>query len=490
MNRQRKKTEPSILIIGAGFAGLGAAIRLTQEGFSNVVVLEANEGVGGTWRENTYPGCACDVPSHLYCYSFEPNPNWTRVFSPQPEILAYLEHCADKYDITRRIRFNTRVNEVTYSEADKRWRVGTESGQTFEVDVVLNATGPLNRPKFPAIPGRELFKGDQFHSSRWDHSVDLEGKRIATIGTGASAIQFIPEVVDSAAEVTVFQRTPAWILPRPDRPYSEEEKGKWSDTPLLHRAYRSRLYWILESRAVGFVLQPKLLGWLSRFAKQYLERRVQDEKLREKLTPNYVMGCKRVLFSSKYYRALVKEHVSVETSPIVKIDEKAVYTADGTCHEVDAIIYGTGFKVAEVDNRLTVTGRGGRTLNDVWSQGADTYLGMGIHGFPNYFVMVGPNTGLGHNSIVFMIECQADYIVKCMKLFRRGQTTFEVKQRAQERFVDGVARRMKRTVWSSGCDSWYLDPESGKNFTLWPGFTFEYWLRTRRVDRRAFETMP
>ncbi|MQA94103.1 MAG: FAD-dependent oxidoreductase [Streptosporangiales bacterium] len=472
---------PAITIIGSGFAGLCMAIRLKQSGFDDFVILEKNDALGGTWRDNTYPGCACDVPSHMYSYSFELNPDWSRMFAPQQEIWDYLERCAGKYGVRGHLRFGRQVDSLEYDDDTARWHIGTGDGEHFVTRAVVSGIGALHVPSFPDIPGGERFHGTAFHSAEWDHSYDLTGKRVAVIGTGASAIQFIPQIAKTAGRVTVFQRTPPWIHPKPDVEIPERVRTGFRKVPGAARGFRDSIYWLLESRALGFTIDPKLMKPHEILARRHLERQIPDEELRRKVTPDYTIGCKRILISSDYYPALTKDNVDLVTDGIREIREHSVVTADGTEHEVDAIIYGTGFKVTDALHEQHIVGRQGLKIQDAWRDGIEAYLGITISGFPNFFMLLGPNTGLGHNSVVFMIESQVEYVLKCLRLLQRaGADTLDVRPEAQRDFIDRLQRRLGKLVWNEGgCTSWYLD-EKGVNRTIWPGFTWEYWLRTRR----------
>ncbi len=479
-----------IAIIGAGFAGIGTAIRLLQEGIGSFTIFEQAERVGGTWRDNTYPGCACDVPSHLYSLSFDQNPRWTHEFSGQAEILAYLEDVVARHGLRPFIRFGARVEGGRFDESTGTWTLKISNGEEFRARAVIAGVGPFGNPAIPDIPGRERFEGVQFHSSRWDHSYDLRGKRVASIGTGASAIQYVPEIAKEVDRLTVFQRTAPWVFPKPNRPYSEWAKRAFEVVPGLQRLYRSGIYWSWESRAVGFVRYPELLRpaeWLGRW---HIRRSVKDPALRAKVTPDFSVGCKRVLGSDDWYPTLQRDNVELVTDRIVEIDEGGILTADGRRHEVDAIVWGTGFRVTDFLLPMRMHGLGGRELSDAWRNGAEAYYGIVVSGFPNLFMLLGPNTGLGHNSVVFMIEAQIHYVLAMIRRLRdEGLAYLDVKPLEQRRFNETIQERMKRTVWLTGCQSWYLDA-SGRNFTLWPGFTFEYWLRTRRPDPKAYLAMP
>jgi cation diffusion facilitator CzcD-associated flavoprotein CzcO len=483
-----RRTALRIAIIGSGFSGIGMAIRLKRLGYTSLTIYEAANDLGGTWRDNTYPGAACDVPSHLYSFSFEANPRWSRAFSRQHEILAYLKHCAGKYGVGAMICFNSRVTAARFDETRLVWRLDIARGdaretvETVEADVVIAASGPVSRPAMPSIDGIDTFGGKLFHSARWDHAYPLEGKRVAVIGTGASAIQFVPQIQPRVAQLLLFQRTAPWILPKPDKPIGERAHWFYTKLPFTQRCVRSAIYWQMESRGIGFFVNPKLMEPMMKFARSYLERRVKDPALRVKLTPAYRLGCKRVLLSSDYYPALGKPNVEVETEPIRAIVRDGIVMADGSHHAVDAIICGTGFQINDVAAPFDVTGIGGADLSALWLRdGPEAYLGTSIADFPNFFMMAGPNTALGHNSMVYMIESQVQYIADCLReLQQRGARTMNLRADVQRAFNAGLQRTMQRSVWTTGCHSYY-QTKRGKITALWPGFTFSFRRRTRRV---------
>src|SRR5689334_9659193 len=473
---------PGIVIVGTGFGGIGMGIALKQAGYDDFIILDKEDDLGGTWRDNQYPGCACDVPSPLYSFSFELNPDWSRLFAPQREIWAYLRGCARKYGLEAHIRYGSVVEQMQWDEDERRWDVQTvEHGElgSWRPRAVVSAAGALHLPAYPDIPGAERFAGTSFHSARWDHSCDLAGKRVAVIGTGASAIQFVPEIAKQAAQLTVFQRTPPWIHPRPDAPIPARMRSAFRKAPVAARALRDAIYLGLEARAMGFAISPKLMAPLAAVARRHLASQVTDPALRAQLTPDYTIGCKRILLSSDYYPALQRPNVSLVTEGITGITEAGVTTADGEEHKADVIIYATGFKVIESVTSLNVTGRDGRRLR---AENLEAYRGITAAGFPNLFLLLGPNTALGHTSVVFMIETQIQHVLSCLRLIARDKAdAIEVVESAQRRYNDALQRRLRRAVWSEGgCRSWYLDAD-GVNRTLWPGFTFEYWARTRRA---------
>jgi cation diffusion facilitator CzcD-associated flavoprotein CzcO/acetyl esterase/lipase len=465
------------IVIGTGFAGLGMAIALRRAGIDDFVVLERSNDVGGVWRDNSYPGAACDVPSHLYSFSFEPNPDWSRAFASQPEIHAYLQHCASKYGITQHIRFGAEVASARYDEPHALWRVTLTDGTVLSAALLVSGTGQLSRPALPKLPGMETFRGRAFHSAHWDHDYPLAGKRVAVIGTGASAIQFVPAIADTVAKLTVFQRSPAHIMPRPDYAYRPWQKALFKRLPWTMKLHRASIYARYESRAIAFTRLSGLMKYaVGRPFAKLLARQVPDPALRAQLTPDYPIGCKRILLSSEYLAAMSKDNVELVTQGIRRVTEDGIETADGTRHPVDAIIYGTGFAATEFLSPMRIVGRGGVELNDAWRRGASAYLGLTVPGFPNFFMLYGPNTNLGHNSIVYMLESQIAHVMRCWKAMRRvDASTIDVDERRYKRFNAHVQHRLAGSVWS-GCKSWYVDA-NGHNSTNWPGFTLTYrWL--------------
>jgi cation diffusion facilitator CzcD-associated flavoprotein CzcO len=477
-----------VLIIGTGFAGLGMAIRLKQAGIHDFTILEQAPSLGGTWRDNHYPGAACDVPSPLYSFSFEPNPRWSRMFAPQKEILAYLEHCADKYDLRRHIEFDCGVKRAVFDDKKGLWTVTTSNGKTLRARALVAGCGGLSRPSLPDIAGLKSFEGKVFHTARWDHSYALAGKRVAVIGTGASAIQVVPAIAPLVAKLDVYQRTPPWIIPKPDPSFSERTQEVFAKVPGVQTFTRNAIYWLLEAFALGFVVDPRLMKPRQNQALKYLARAVKDPVLREKLTPKYTIGCKRILFTNDYFPAMQRENVALVTDSIAHVDQRGIVTSDGVKREVDAIVLATGFQAAEACAPFEVVGRRGQDLNETWANGAEAYLGTTVAGFPNFFTIVGPNTGLGHSSMVFMIESQVQYILGALQHMRaKNVKTLDVRDGAQTQYNQRLHQRLDKTVWSKGgCTSWY-QTRSGKNTTLWPGFTFEYRLKTRKFDPRPYD---
>ncbi len=476
-----------ILIIGTGFAGIGMAVRLKEAGYRDFVVLERASSVGGTWRDNTYPGCRCDVPSHLYSFSFAPNPDWSSTFSPQPEIEAYLDKVTDDFGIRPHIRFDHEVLSADWDDERSRWRIRTSQGE-LTADLVISGTGPLAEPSYPKMPGIETFEGTVFHSARWDHSQDMTGRKVAVIGTGASAIQFMPAIQPEVDELHLFQRTPPWVMPRPDREITSVEKAVFRRFPLVQKAVRGGIYWGREVLVLGFARAPKIMEQGQKLALRHLHEQIRDPELRDKLTPDYTLGCKRILISDDYYPAIARPNVSVVTDPIREVTPHGIVTEDGVEREVDTIIYGTGFRVTDLPVMDMVRGRTGDTLREAWSDGMQAHLGTAIAGYPNFFMLIGPNTGLGHSSMVFMIESQIAYILDAVRTMdAAGIERVEIRPDVQRRYVDGVRSKMENTVWATGgCVSWYLDAQ-GRNTTLWPSFTFRFRQLTRRFDASEYD---
>ncbi len=470
--------ETDVAIIGAGFGGLGAAIRLQQAGFTDFLVFDAGDEVGGTWRDNTYPGCACDVPSHLYSFSFALNPDWSDTFSGQQEIWDYLRACADRFGVRDRIRLRHEVTDARWDSAAQRWRITTSQGE-YAARVVITAAGPLSDPAVPDIPGIGDFAGTVFHSARWNHDHDLTGRNVAVIGTGASAIQFVPRIQPKVGRLSLFQRTPAWIMPRRSRPITRFEKAVFRHVPGAQRLVRGSLYWLRDGMGVGF-LHPGVNRFASRISLRLLRKQVPEPELRRKLTPRYAMGCKRVLISNDFWPSVAKSNVDLVTEPIARIETDAVVTADGTRHEVDTLILGTGFHVTDPPVVHHIRGRSGRTLAEAWSPSMYAYRGTTVPDFPNLFFLLGPNTGLGHTSVVLMIEAQLQQVVRTLKHMRtNGIVALEPTASAQQEWSRTIDRKMRGTVWETGCQSWYLD-STGRNTTIWPGFVTSFRLRMRQ----------
>ncbi|SDH85609.1 cyclohexanone monooxygenase [Pseudomonas benzenivorans] len=477
-----------IAIIGSGFSGLGMAIRLKQRGEHDFLLFEKEAGVGGTWRVNNYPGCGCDVQSHLYSFSFEQNPNWTRMFAKQPEIQGYLQGCWEKYRLQPHTLLGCEISRLAWDEQQELWHIEDRAGNRYSAQFVVSGMGALSTPAIPRLNGLENFTGKLFHSQQWDHDYDLSGKRVAVVGTGASAIQFVPQIQKQVARLDLYQRTAPWIMPKPDRAISQRERERFKRFPLLQKLWRGAIYALLESRVIGFAMLPKLMKVAQKVGKWHIAKQIEDPLLRAKVTPDYTMGCKRVLISNDYFPALTQPNVELITDGIQEIRATSIVTADGQERAIDAIIFGTGFTPSDPLPRGVVFGRGGVDLLDTWPQGPEAYKGTLTAGFPNLFFLMGPNTGLGHNSMVYMIESQIHYVLGALDLLGRQQLqSLEVKREAQDRFNGKLQGSLGNTVWNAGgCMSWYLHPVSGRNCTVWPGFTWRFRLLTRSFDPAAY----
>ncbi|MFF8771027.1 flavin-containing monooxygenase [Kitasatospora sp. NPDC015120] len=476
-----------VAVIGSGFGGLGAGVRLRRAGITDFVILERADSVGGTWRDNSYPGCACDVPSHLYSFSFAPNPDWPRSFSGQPDIRAYLEKVTDVFGLRPHLRLGTEVTEARWDVARTHWRITTTAGR-WTADAVVSAAGPLADPQIPDLPGLDSFPGKVFHSSRWDHDFDLAGKRVAMVGTGASAAQIIPAIQPRVGRLTVFQRTPAWVLPRRDRTVTELEKWLHGRFPLTAKIRRGALFALRELQVDAFVRRPGLLRAVQRLAERHLADGVADPALRARLTPDYRIGCKRILLSNTYYPALAAANTEVVPGGLREVRGSTLVGADGSEHEADAIVFGTGFHVTDMPMGSKVFGINGTSFAEEWKEGMEALRGSTVHGFPNFFFVIGPNTGLGNSSMILMIESQLNYLIDALTtLDEIGASAMQPTARAQRRWNLELQHRMDRTVWTNGgCRSWYLD-KSGKNTVLWPGSTTSFRRATRKVDLAEYE---
>jgi cation diffusion facilitator CzcD-associated flavoprotein CzcO len=470
-----------IVIVGSGFSGLGMAIRLKQAGIPDFAVLERAGEVGGTWQANTYPGCACDVPSHLYSFSFAPNPEWTQTYSPQPEIRDYLSRCAEEFGVRPHVRLDTAVESATWRDDERRWELETTAG-TISARVLIAGMGPLTEPRIPDLPGLDDFEGETFHSARWNHDFDLTGKRVASIGTGASAIQYVPEIQPQVEQLHVFQRTAPWVMPHSNRPISDTERRLYRALPALQKLLRGGIYAAREALVLGFVKNPRLMKVLERLARKHMRMQIDDPQLLEAVTPDYTIGCKRILPSNRWYRALGKPNVELVTAGVREVRANAIVGEDGVERPVDAIVFGTGFQVTDIPAAHRVRGRGGKLLDDVWHGSPRAYLGTSIAGFPNLFFLLGPNTGLGHSSMVYMIESQIAHVMGALAHMReRAAETIEIRAAAQQRFNADIDRRMRGTVWNTGCASWYLD-DTGRNATLWPDWTWRFRRRAAKLQ--------
>ena len=467
------------VIVGAGFGGIAAAIKLRERGISDLMVVERAGDLGGAWRDNTYPGCRCDVQSNLYSLSFAPNPRWTDTFSAQAEIWSYLDDVATRFGVRERIWFGTDVLDVSFDEAGATWRLSTSTGEITASHVVL-ATGGLAEPKLPEIEGVETFAGDLMHSARWDHDVTLAGRRVGVVGTGASAVQLVPKIAPEVSRLTVFQRTPGWVLAHPGHRVRSATRRLYELVPLAQRAARAFDYWTRELLVLAFVRDPERMRRGERMAMEHLASQVSDPELRERLTPRYTMGCKRVLLSDDYYPALVRDNVSLETRAIDHVEPRGVVLDDGTLVDLDVLICATGFHVTDNPMGSRVHGRDGISLADAYDADLPhTYLGSAFPGFPNLYMLTGPNTGLGHSSMLLMIESQLAYVTDAIarSTAMRGALV-EPRPQAARAWTDAIEATLPSTVWGTGCTSWYLN-EQGRNPTIWPGFTFTFRRATR-----------
>ncbi len=483
----QKTTDFPIAIIGAGFAGIGAAIQLLKAGVDSFTIFERADEVGGTWRDNTYPGAACDVPSHAYSLSFEQNPEWSQRYASSREIQEYLVGVVDKWGLRDKMRLGTEIIEARFDEDAGAWTLTTSAGNTFHARVVLAGVGGLVDPQYPDIPGLEDYQGDMFHTARWNHEVDLAGKRVSVIGTGASAVQVVPSIAPIVALLTVFQRTPAWVVAKFDRVYPVWLRKLLSKFPFLLRISRFLKYWLSELRGPIVFVNSRILSrvgvWLSMWN---LRRQVQDPELRKKLTPDFQFGCKRVLVSDDYWATFERPNVELVTDPIERIEQTGIRTKDGMLHEADAIVLATGFKLGLAAAPFPIIGRGGRTLDDAWSGGAVAYKGMTVAGFPNWFIMMGPNTGPGHTSVLVYTEAQISHALQAIRtLIDEDLRYVDVRPEVMDRYNEGIQKRMKHMVWS-GCKSWYLSAD-GINRSLYPGFATEYVLRARNFRAKDYE---
>ena len=474
------------VIVGTGFAGLGMAIRLKQAGVEDFVVLERSGDVGGTWRDNTYPGCMCDVPSHLYSFSFARKSDWTCTYPRQAEIWEYLRQCAGRFGVLPHVRFHHELTGAMWDEARGRWSI-TTSRDDMSARFLILGTGPLSEPRLPDVPGRDSFAGTMFHSARWQHEHDLTGERVAVVGTGASSIQFIPEIQPKVSRLTVFQRTAPWVMPHRNRDLNGVDRWLSHHLPFTQQMRRLGIYLGREMLVYGFTVDPRVMGLVERAGRRHLRRQVADPLMREKLTPHYRLGCKRILISNNYYPALTAPNVELVTEHLAEIRPHSVVTSDGVEREVDTIIAGTGFHVTDMPVATRITGREGVSLATLWDGSPQAYLGTSVAGYPNLFFLTGPNTGLGHTSLVFMIESQISYVLDALRASRsRAGGAVEVRSEVLEAYNANIQRRMQRTVWvTGGCASWYIDAK-GRNSTLWPGLTFPFRQRTARFDPAAY----
>lgn len=485
----QQATSFDVAIVGAGFSGIAMAAKLRRAGREDFVVFERGGDVGGTWRDNHYPGCACDVPSHVYSFSFAPNPDWSTTYAAQPEIHAYLRRVAAAEGVLPHVRFGCDVVDARWDEGARRWRLRTSQGE-FSARALVSASGPFSEPKLPEVEGLGAFAGEVFHSAEWDDGYDLDGKRVAVIGTGASAIQFVPEIQPRVAALHLFQRTPPWIVPRTSRPLSAFEHRLYRRFPAAQQAMREAVSLGREAIAIPLV-QVRLAALIKAVAASHLRRQVPDPELRAKLTPTYAPGCKRILISNDYFPALAQANVEVIAGGLRELRPGAAVAADGTEREVDAVIFGTGFDVTDPPIAARIHDGAGRSLAQAWAgTGMQAHRGTTVAGFPNFFFLLGPNTGLGHNSVMLMAEAQVDYAIQALELLdRSGAAAVEPLPAAQARWNEEVQRRGRGTVWvDGGCGSWYLD-RHGRNTTVWPGFSTSFRRRLRRFDPAEYATI-
>jgi cation diffusion facilitator CzcD-associated flavoprotein CzcO len=484
-SRPAKTEHHRVVIIGAGFAGVGMGVRLLERGIGDFVILERNESVGGTWFEHTYPGCGCDIPTHLYSYSFARNPSWSRLFPRQEEILAYVRRIADEYGVTPHIRFACEMEQSAWDEAAGRWRVRTDSGE-MTCDVLVSAIGATAEPDEPEIPGLETFSGHRFHSARWDHQHDLRGKRVAVIGTGPAAAQFVPRIQPDVERLVVFQRTPPWVIPHFDRRVPGVERLLYRLVPQAQDIQRNLFFALYETTGLGFRGRTELIAPIEALGRAHLRRQVKDPELREKLLPHYRFGCKRPILSNTYYPALAQDNVEVETDGIDHIDGRTIVTGTGAHHEVDTIITAIGYRYSRALLVNRIVNAAGRTLGDIWNQSPRAYLGTTVPSFPNMFILLGPNA-IGINSVIFTLESQSNYVIQALKAMDQGGVKrIEVKPSALERFVGEVDRRSEGSVWTDGgCKAYYTDA-NGRNFAIYPGFAAGFRRRTRQFDAEQY----
>ena len=471
-------TQTRVIIVGAGFAGLGLGIKLKESGLHDFVILEKSDSVGGVWRANRYPGAACDIPSHLYSYSFEQSADWPDRYARQPDILDYLRQCAWKHGLESHIRLGVAVTDARWDEQSHYWLVQTSNGLVFKAQSLVAAAGQLSRPFTPQLPGLATFRGTSFHSAEWKQGYDLSGKRVAVVGAGASAIQIIPAIAPLVDKLYVFQRSAAYVLPKPDRAYPEQRRRLFKRFPSLLKLDRAFIYLQHEMSAFAFVTWRAALRVKRRSFFRNLERGIEDPDLRRRLTPDYRLGCKRILLSNDFYPAMQRANVELVNEAIREIAPDGIVTADAARRDIDCIIFATGFTATDFLAPMQITGLRGQDLRRSWHGEAAAYLGMTVAGFPNFFMLYGPNTNLAHNSIVYMIESQAHYIATCIaRLCRDDIRSLEIKKEIQDRFNARIQKRLQRSNWSKGCTSWYLAP-GGRNTANWPGYSFEFRMRT------------
>ena len=478
-----------VLVVGAGLSGICAAVKLRRAGIEDFAVLDRAAELGGTWRDNTYPGCACDVPSALYSFSFEPKPDWSRFFAPQAEIRAYARRVAERHGVVPHLRFGADVEDAAWDDSEQRWRVQTTAGD-YDAQVLIAGTGPWHEPVIPDIPGRERFEGVSFHSSRWDHDHDLRGKRVAVIGSGASAVQFVPRIQPVVERLHLFQRTPHWVVPKPDRPLTDLERSLFARLPVAQRVLRGGIYYGSELLGRG-MLRPPVMRRLQRIGERHLRRQVADQELRRRLTPDYTLGCKRLLLSNDYYPSLTQPNVDVIPEAVTEIRERSVVGADGVERDVDTIVFGTGFRLLDMPIAEWLRGRDGRTMAELWQGSPRGYMGTTVAGFPNAFMLLGPNLGNGHSSATVLMEMQMAYVIDALRAMERdGLASVDVRADVQWEFNERVDKRLAGSIWNAGgCGSYYLD-RNGRNSFMYPWSTIHLRRRTRRFDLASYSTQP
>ena len=481
--------DTDVAIVGAGFGGVGMAIRLKQEDRDDFVLLERGGDFGGTWRANTYPGCQCDIPSNLYSFSFAPKSDWTRAYPLQEDILEYLRDGARRFGIVPHTQLGCELLDAAWEPRSRRWEIETSTGR-LTARVLVSATGMLSEPYLPRIAGLERFAGTSFHTASWDRDHDLTGRRVAVFGTGATAIQVVPRIRERVERLYVVQRTPPWVLPHVDRPVPESRQQLYARAPWLQRGVRAGVWALRESIVLGMAHDARMLKGHELAARAMLRRQVKDPELRRRLTPTYALGCKRVLLSSEWYPAIASENVELITGGLREVREHSIVSADGREHEVDTIILATGFTPSDPPIAHRLRGLAGRSLSETWRGSPQAYLGTTVAGFPNLFLFYGPNSNLGHSSIVYMLESQMEYALGGLRALReRGADAFDLRPEAQAAYNAEMQARLAGSVWNSGCGSWYLD-RNGRNSIMWPGFTFEFRRRTRRFDSEAYRFTP
>jgi cation diffusion facilitator CzcD-associated flavoprotein CzcO len=482
-------SETDVAIVGAGFGGLGMAIRLKQAGRHDFVVLERAGDVGGTWHANTYPGCQCDIPSNLYSFSFAPKSDWTTAYPMRNQILDYLHDCARRFGVEPHVELECELLDATWDADSGRWDIETSAGP-LSARVLVAAPGLLSEPCVPDLPGLDRFEGTTFHTAKWNHEHDLTGERVAVLGTGASAVQVVPAIRERVGRLLVFQRTPPWVIPHLDHQVGPRLQRLYERVPAAQRLVRATIWGLHELLVPGMARDPRLLKGHELLARSNMRRGISDPELRRRLTPDYAIGCKRILLSSDWYPAITSPGVELVTSGIREVRERSIVDGDGVEHELDTIVFATGFVPTDPPIARRLRGREGRTLSETWQGSPQAYLGTTVAGFPNLFLFYGPNTNLGHSSIVYILESQTNYVMSALAAMdERGAACVEVRPQVQDVFNEELQERLQSSVWNSGCSSWYLD-RHGHNSIQWPGFTFEFRRRTRRFEPADYRLSP